>query len=117
MGLFNFNATEQNVISAYAKLTGISFIAGIGLALGGYGVYHIAERADNKSNIEHARDVYKEKLDAAEDREKKYKTLYAEADRSCAEANRRIMELRFELQKLQAKLDSMEKSKTEGLGD
>ena len=118
MGLFNFDATEKSVVSAYAKLTGISFIAGLGMALGGYGVYYIAECADNKSNIEHARDVYKEKLDAAEDREKKYKQMYFDADRTSREAHSKLMQLQIENRRLEERLKEFNSRKaTEGLGD
>lgn len=116
MGLFTFNEAEKNVCSAYAKLTGISLIAGVAMALGGFGVVYIEEKANDKSNLVRARDSLAEQLSSAKDTADKYKQMYFDADRTSREAHSKLMQLQLENQKLEAKLSSM-KSKSEGLGD
>ena len=117
MGLFDFNEGERNVVTATAKLSAISVIAGIAMALGGYGVLHIGEKADDKHKLEREVENLKEQLDSAKDRSDKYQAMYAESDRETANAHRRIMQLQFENQKLEAKLNSIQSKATEGLGD
>lgn len=118
MSIFSFNEAEKNVCSSYAKLSAISIIAGIGVALGGYGVLHIEEKADDKHKLEREVENLKEQLDSAKERADKYKAMYAESNRGTADAHRRIMQLQFENQKLGAKLNEFNSRKTtEGLGD
>jgi septal ring factor EnvC (AmiA/AmiB activator) len=118
MSIFDFNEGERNVVTATAKLSAISVIAGIAMALGGYGVLHIGEKADDKHKLEREVENLKEQLDSAKDRAAKYQTMYAESDRGTADALRRLIQLQFENQKLRAQIDSIEKAKTnEGLGD
>lgn len=118
MGLFDFNATEKSVCSAYAKLTGISLIAGVAMALGGMGVMAIAEKAEDKSNITRARDSLAEQLSSAKDNAEKYKQMYFDADRTSREAHSKLMQLQIENRRLEERLKEINSTKaTEGLGD
>lgn len=118
MGLFNFNEAERNVCSAYAKLTGISLIAGVAMALGGMGVIYIEEKANDKSNLVRARDSLAEQLSSAKDNAEKYKQMYFDADRTSREAHSKLMQLQIENRRLEERLKELNSRKaTEGLGD